>query len=215
MSLIMHVFGLAHFDAHILPLLVSTGERHKQTTHIVATITQTMTRFLGTFPSSFRNQYPNANTEFLPGCHRQNVAFSSSQVYVCLCKFLQNWKGHCLHHTLHVQRGGGRGAVHAFTEKGQTTAFDCHSHRERVWHCASQQVLENRGTHDRPIELYCLFASCAPSGKIICESVVVFLKLPVVHTRAKSCCVGATLLVVICHGHRRVSGSTCGHPRLF
>ena len=42
--MIMHVFGLAHFDAHILPLLVNTGERHKQTTHIVATITQTMTR---------------------------------------------------------------------------------------------------------------------------------------------------------------------------
>ena len=76
-----------------------------------------------------------------------------------------------MHHTFHVQRGGGRGAVHAFTEKGQTTAFDCHSHRERVWHCASQQVLENRGTHDRPIDLYCLFASCAPVGKIICESV--------------------------------------------
>ena len=44
MSLIMHVFGLAHLDALILQLLVNTGERHKQTTHIVATITQSMTR---------------------------------------------------------------------------------------------------------------------------------------------------------------------------
>ena len=86
--MIMHVFGLAHFDAHILPLLVNTGERHKQTTHIVATITQTMTRFLWTFPSSFRNQFPDANTAFPPGCHGQNVPFSSSQVCVCLCKFL-------------------------------------------------------------------------------------------------------------------------------
>ena len=214
MLLIMHVFGLVHFDAHILPLLVNTGERHKQTTHIVATITQSMTRFFDfsvIFQKSVSKREHGVSSRLSP----TKVPFSSSQVYVCLCKFLQNWKGHCLHHTLHVQRGGGRGAVHVFTEEGETTAFDRHSHRERVWHCASQQVLENRGTHDRPIELYCLFASCAPSGKIICESVVVFLKLPVVHTRAKSCCVGATLLVVICHGHRRVSGSTCGHPRTF
>ena len=86
--MIMHVFGLAHFDAHILPLLVNTGERHKQTTHIVATITQTMTRVFLDVVVIVQKAFPNANTAFPPGCHGQNVPFSSSQVCVCLCKFL-------------------------------------------------------------------------------------------------------------------------------
>ena len=131
--MIMHVFGLAHFDAHILPLLVNTGERHKQTTHIVATITQTMTRVFLDVVVIVQKAFPNANTAFPPGCHRQNVTFSSSQLFASSCI---NWKGHCLHHVFHAQRGGGRGAVHVFTEEGQTTAFDRHSHRERVWYCA-------------------------------------------------------------------------------
>ena len=49
MSLIMHMFGLAHFDAHILPLLVNTGERHKQTTHIVRPSRKPSHVFFGLF----------------------------------------------------------------------------------------------------------------------------------------------------------------------
>ena len=88
MSLIMHVFVLADFYAHILPLLVGTGERDKQTTHIVSTITQTMTRVFLDVVVIVQKSFSNSNIKFLPGCHGRNVPFSSSQVYVCLCKFL-------------------------------------------------------------------------------------------------------------------------------
>ena len=88
MSLIMHMFGFrplrrTHFA------IVGKHRRAAQADHPhCATITQTITRVFWTFPSSFRNQFPNVNAEFLPGCHRQNVPFSSSQAYLCLCQFL-------------------------------------------------------------------------------------------------------------------------------
>ena len=85
MSLIMHVFGLAHFDAHILPLLVNTGERHKQTTHIVATITQTMTRVFLDFSVIVQKSVSKRE-------HGVSSRLSQTKCYffviTALCKFL-------------------------------------------------------------------------------------------------------------------------------